>query len=145
MQTQSPLPSVSQLKAEARLLRRESQNQGRPVSHSAALERIAVYYGFRDWNTLRARASAMKALQIGMQVEGRYLGQPFTGVVHGLAACGSRGHQRITLQFTRPVDVVRFASFSSWRQRVSAVITACGRSPQKTSDGQPQLVVGPRA
>ncbi|MEX0301370.1 MAG: glyoxalase superfamily protein, partial [Leisingera sp.] len=64
--------------------------------------------------------------------------------VHGLAACGSNGHRRITLQFDRPVDVVQFDSFSSWRHRVTAVIDAGDRSPQKTSNGQPHLVVASR-
>lgn len=143
MQSPSALPSVAQLKAEARLLRQHSQVQGQPISHSTALERIARYYGFRDWNTLCALASNAPDLQVGMRVEGRYLGQPFTGYVHGLAACGSNGHRRITLRFDSPVDVVRFDSFSSWRQRVSAIIGADDRSPQKTSDGCPQLTVSP--
>ena len=143
MQTNSALPSVTQLKAEARLLRRHSKAQGQPISHSTALERIAQYYGFRDWNTLSARASNAPELQVGMQVEGSYLGQPFTGYVHGLTACGSNGHRRITLQFDSPVDVVQFDSFSSWRQRVSAVIDADDRSPQKTSNGLPHLTVSP--
>ncbi|MBY6140282.1 hypothetical protein KUV26_12615 [Leisingera daeponensis] len=145
MQTNSALPSVAQLKAEARLLRKHSQAQGQPIPHSTALERIAQYYGFRDWNTLHTRASNAPELQVGMRVEGRYLGQLFTGYVHGLAACGGNGHRRITLQFDAPVDVVQFDSFSSWRQRVSAVINAEDRSPQKTSNGLPHLTVSPLA
>ena len=143
MQKDTPLPTIRQLKAEARLLRTEAANQGQIISHSTALERIAQYYGCRDWNTLHARASNAPELQVGMRVEGRYLGQPFTGYVHGLAACGPNGHRRITLQFDTPVDVVQFDSFSSWRQRVSAVIDAADRSPQKTSNGQPHLLVSP--
>ncbi|MBY6056513.1 glyoxalase superfamily protein [Leisingera daeponensis] len=145
MQTNSALPSVAQLKAEARLLRKHSQAQGQPIPHSTALERIAQYYGFRDWNTLHTRASNAPELQVGMRVEGRYLGQLFTGYVHGLAACGGNGHRRITLQFDAPVDVVQFDSFSSWRQRVSAVINAEDRSPQKASNGLPHLTVSPLA
>lgn len=145
MQTNSVLPNVPQLKAEARLLRKHSKAQGLPISHSTALERVAQYYGFRDWNTLSARASNAPELQVGMRVEGRYLGQPFTGYVHGLAASGSNGHRRITLQFATPVDVVQFDSFSSWRHRVSAVINSEDRSPQKTSNGLPHLTVSPLA
>lgn len=145
MQTNSALPPVPQLKAEARLLRKHSEAQGQPLSHSTALERIAHYYGFRDWNTLSARASNAPELRLGMRVEGRYLGQPFTGCVRGLAACGGDGHRRITLHFDAPVDVVQFDSFSSWRQRVSAVINADDRSPQKTSNGLPHLTVRPLA
>ncbi|WP_027256880.1 MULTISPECIES: glyoxalase superfamily protein [Leisingera] len=143
MQQQPALPPVPQLKAEARLLRKHSQAQGQPISHSTSLERIAQYYGFRDWNTLSARASNILDLQVGMRVEGKYLGQPFTGYIHGLSACGTNGHRRITLQFDTPVDVVRFDSFSSWRQRVSAVIGADDRSPQKTANGLPHLTVSP--
>ncbi|WP_424977225.1 glyoxalase superfamily protein [Leisingera sp. S232] len=143
MQKDTPLPPVGQLKAEARLLRTEAAKLGQPISHSTALERIAEYYGYRNWNILHARAANAPELQVGMRVEGCYLGQPFTGYVHGLAACGPNGHRRITLHFDKPVDVVQFDSFSSWRQRVSAVIDAGDRSPQKTSNGQPHLAVSP--
>lgn len=145
MQRPSSLPALAQLKAEARQLRQHARAQGAPVSHAAALERIAQYYGFRDWNTLRARASNLPELQLGMAVSGRYLGQPFTGHVHAIAACGSGGCRRITLQFDRPVDVVTFDSFSNFRSRVSAIIGQDGTSPQKISGGQPQLVVTPLA
>lgn len=144
MQVPSTLPTLPQLKAEARQLRQQAQNQGQPISHSKALEQIARQYGFRDWNTLHARASNMPELQLGMQVTGRYLGQPFTGEIRALAAYGPQGHQRITLQFDTPVDVVTFDSFSNYRSRVSAVITADGCSASRTSNGQPQLVVTPR-
>lgn len=144
MQVPSTLPTLPQLKAEARQLRQQAQNQGQPISHAKALEQIARQYGSRDWNTLHARASNMPELQLGMQVTGRYLGQPFTGEIRALAAHGPQGHQRITLQFDAPVDVVTFDSFSNYRSRVSAVITADGCSASRTSNGQPQLVVTPR-
>ena len=143
MQSPSSLPTTRQLKAEARLLRTQAARHGTPISHAAALERIAHYYGYRNWNTLRARTSNTPELQLGMRVSGRYLGQPFTGEVYGLASHGTQGHRRVTLQFDTPVDVVRFASFSSLRRRVSATIDDTGRSPQKTSDGQPHLVLTP--
>lgn len=144
MQTPSALPTLAQLKAEARQLRQLTHKQGQPITHANALEHIARQYGFRDWNTLHARASNMPELQLGMQVTGRYLGQSFTGEIRGLAACGPQGHQRITLHFDAPVDVVTFDSFSNYRSRVSAVITADGCSASRTSNGQPQLVVTPR-
>ena len=76
-------------------------------------------------------------------MSGRYLGQDFTGHVYGLSHFGPDGGMRITVHFDAPVDVVTFDSFSSYRQRVSGVINAEGRSPQKTSNGEPQLVVVP--
>jgi hypothetical protein len=55
MQTPSALPTLAQLKAEARQLRQLTQKQGQPITHANALEHIARQYGFRDWNTLHAR------------------------------------------------------------------------------------------
>lgn len=139
MPSHSPLPSPQQLKAEARQLRAEAAKRGTPVPHATALERIAHYYGFRDWNTLHARAARAPDFRIGMRVRGRYLGQRFTGEILALTALGRQGHRRITLKFDTPVDVVRFASFSNLRQRVSATIDGSGRSPRKTSGGEPHL------
>ncbi|MFW8593952.1 glyoxalase superfamily protein [Cribrihabitans neustonicus] len=141
MKSPSALPSLQQLKTEARLLRREAAKNGPPIPHATALERIAHYYGYRDWNTLRARASRTPGFQIGMRVEGRYLGQRFTGEILSLSALGCQGHRRITLKFDSPVDVVRFGSFSNLRQRVSATIDGSGRSPQKASGGIPHLLI----
>ena len=50
-------------------------------------------------------------------------------------------HLRIVLQFDEPVDVVTFESFSAYRSRISAVINPEGVTVEKTSDGQPQLVM----
>ena len=48
---------------------------------------------------------------------------------------------RTTLHFDEPVDVVSVESFSSFRQRVTCTLTPDGRTPQKTSNGEPQLVL----
>ena len=49
--------------------------------------------------------------------------------------------QRVTLHFDAPIDVVQFDSFSSFRQRVTAVIGVAGRSVEHTSNGTPHLVL----
>ncbi len=137
------LPSVTELKTQARRLRDSLRASGVDLSHSAALEQIAHQHGARDWNTLHALAGNQLTLRIGERVKGRYLGQPFTGEVRGLAVRGDGSHQRVTLHFDEPVDVVTFDSFSAYRQRVSADIGPDGTSPQRISTGEPQLVVMP--
>ncbi|MGE4325779.1 MAG: glyoxalase superfamily protein [Pseudodonghicola sp.] len=142
-------PKIAGFKARAKSLRAKLAAQGTEISHSQALELVAHQEGARDWNTLRALASRpardtnARPLAVGDRVTGRYLGQPFTGRVHGLSHSPYSPHMRITLHFDTPVDVVRFDSFSAFRQRVTATIDENGHSPQKTSDGVPQLIVGP--
>lgn len=141
--TSSDPSRIAGLKAQARRLRAILQETaGTTVSHAQALELVARQHGARDWNTLRARNSPPKAseLSVGATVSGRYLGQPFTGRVIGLGAL-SGGTMRVTLHFDQPVDVVTFESFSAFRQRVSCVLGPDGRSPAKTSDGAPHLVI----
>jgi len=45
----------------------------------------------------------------------------------------------VTLRLDQPVDTVRFDSFSNLRRTIHATIGADGLSPQRTSDGAPQL------
>ncbi|PJE36680.1 hypothetical protein CVM52_10855 [Pseudooceanicola lipolyticus] len=135
---------IDRFKAQARQLRTELAGKGRAIGHGEALEIIARQNGARDWNTLRALAARPgnnRPLSVGDRVTGRYLGQPFTGYVHGLSHSAQSDYQRITLQFDTPVDVVSFDSFSSFRQRVSGVIDATGQSLYRTSNGEPQIVV----
>lgn len=135
---------ITGYKTQARRLRRELAETGTEISHAQALELVAHQNGARDWNTLRALAARpgnARPLSVGDRVAGRYLGQAFTGYVHGLTHGPNAKHRRVTLQFDDPVDVVTFDSFSSFRHRVSATIGEDGRSFYKTSDGQPQLVV----
>ncbi|MHA6263006.1 glyoxalase superfamily protein [Arenibacterium sp. CAU 1754] len=137
-------PRVEAFKAQARRLRTQLAGTGTDISHSQALELVAQQQGARDWNTLRALASRPgnnRPLAVGDRVTGHYLGQPFTGYVHGLSHGEHGDHSRITLHFDDPVDVVTFDSFSSFRQRVSATIGPDGRSPRKTSNGEPQIIV----
>lgn len=135
---------IAGLKQQAKRLRIQLSEAGTPVGHSQSLEMIAKQHGARDWNTLRALAARpgnQRPLAVGDRVTGRYLGQAFSGYVYGLSHGEHAGFQRITLQFDEAVDVVTFDSFSSFRQRVSGTIGKDGKSPRKTSDGVPQLIV----
>ncbi len=134
---------VSELKAQAKRLRERLRSADVILSHSEALELVAHQQGAKDWNTLRAMAGNRLHLRVGDRVKGRYLGQPFNAVIRGLTMLGDGGHRRVTLQFDAPVDVVRFDSFSAFRQRVTGEIGWDGRSTRHTSDGEPQLVVQP--
>lgn len=143
-------------KQQAKRLRAFLQEQGRPVSHGEALEMVARQHGFRDWNTLAAASTATAApasapavpprnsappLEVGALVGGRYLNQPFVGEVLSVTALSDGEHFRITLHFAEPVDVVTFDSFSAFRRRVTATVNRDGISPQKTSNGLPQMVI----
>jgi len=133
------LPTLAAAKAMARALRAGPGGQG--LSHSAALERVARAHGFADWNGCRAAIAGI-APAPGDRVAGRYLGQWFRGRIRRAQAEG-QGWTRITVDFDHPVDVVRFAAFSNLRRRVSASIGPAGHSRERTSDGQPQLVLCP--
>ncbi|WP_209505103.1 MULTISPECIES: glyoxalase superfamily protein [unclassified Ruegeria] len=134
---------LEELKEQAKRLRRKLRDTGVQLSHGQALELVAHQHGVRDWNTLHAMAGNRMRLRVGDRVEGRYLGQPFTAEIRGLTMLGDGAHRRVTLQFDTPVDVVRFDSFSAYRQRVTGEIGWDGRSRRHTSDGEPQLVVRP--
>ncbi|NMM44289.1 hypothetical protein HH303_07355 [Rhodospirillaceae bacterium KN72] len=144
MTSPSPLPSLDALKAQAKRLRTELEASGNPVSHGQALELIARQYGFRDWNTLHARtgnAPPPPPFTVGQIVEGTYLGQPFIGEVIGLQSQAGGSLYRLTLDFEEPIDVVTFDSFSNFRKRVSCTVDRNGRSPEKTSNGRPQVAL----
>lgn len=134
---------LAELKAQAKRLRSQLRDTGVEITHSRSLELLARQHGVRDWNTLVAGIGNALRLRVGDRVTGRYIGQPFAGVVKSLTAMDDGEHRRVTLHFDAPVDVVRFDSFSSLRQRVSGLIGPDGRSPQRTSDGVPQLVIDP--
>ena len=135
------LNSLSEAKSQAKALRDALVGQSTRISHAQALELVAHQNGARDWNTLHAKLSRPEpqALQLNDEVKGRYLGQAFTGRIMALSRVGS--NLNISLQLDQPVDTVRFESFSNMRRRIRGVIGPDGRSPQKTSDGVPQLVI----
>ena len=136
------LPSIDDLKAQARRLRVRLTADGKAIGHGEALELVACQYGYRDWNTLYAAARNQPSrgpVALGSKVRGRYLGQPFQGQVIGIKPLTDHGRYRVTLHFDEAVDVVTFASFSAFRQRVTCTIDRSGRTAEKTSDGRPHL------
>jgi len=137
------ISTIAELKTQAKRLRERLRLTGVQISHGQALELLAHQHGVKDWNTLHAMAGNRMLLRVGDRVDGRYLGQPFTAEIRGMTMLGDGAQRRLTLQFDTPVDVVRFDSFSSYRQRVTGEIGWDGRSTRRTSDGEPQLVVRP--
>lgn len=141
-----PMPSVEDLKAQAKRLRTQLAVLNTPVSHSQSLELLAQQMGMRDWNTLQARAAALfnrrPPWAVGDFVRGRYLDQPCAGRILSLSAIAG-GRYRMTLHLDEAVDVVTFDSFSSFRQRINATVDSHGVSVGKRSDGVAHLVLQP--
>jgi hypothetical protein len=143
---QSPkLPSLDVLKDQAKRLRDTLGRQGTTVNHSRALELIAAQYGFRDWNTLMnavGNRPSARSYNIGDQVTGQYLGQKFAGrIVAVTAMTSSHGRYRVTFDFDEPVDVITFESWSAFRKRVTVTLDEDGLTVEKTSNGQPHMVL----
>ena len=132
-----------QAKARARAIRAEAALGNCPISHAAALERVAAELGAVDWNTLSAQLPDAPdiPLQVGDRVEGRYLNHAFEGSVRTTRSIGDGDAFEVTIDFDQPIDVVAFDSFSALRRRVTARISPSGVSFAKTSDGVPHLVV----
>ncbi len=142
MNSTFPVPSISELKQQAKRLRARLAEDGDFISHSESLELIARQYGKRDWNTLYAAAGNRRATPVfvGARMKGRYLGQAFEGDVVAVNLL-SPGRTRVTVVFDDAIDVVAFESFSAFRRRVTATIGNDGKSAEKTSDGVPQFIV----
>lgn len=134
--------TLPQAKARAKSLRADLATQGHAISHAQALELVARQNGARDWNTLHALlAKAEKPLfHVGQSLSGRYLGQRFTGRLLSVSAAGDRFFD-LTIRFDEPVDVVTFASFSALRRQIRCKVDRAGISPQKTSNGEPHVVL----
>ncbi|MBY9068451.1 hypothetical protein K1X12_16235 [Hyphomonas sp. WL0036] len=139
----SQITNREQAKARARELRAELAASGAPVSHSQALELVARELGYRDWNTASARLSNEPEvpLQVGDQVAGRYLKQPFAGRVLAVREIYDGAAFEVTIHFDEPVDVVEFDSFSNLRTRVTITVSPGGVSQARTSDGVPHMIV----
>ncbi|PTX54073.1 hypothetical protein C8N43_2878 [Litoreibacter ponti] len=140
----NPLPSVEELKAQAKRLRSQLAVLNTPMSHSQSLELMAQQYGLRDWNTLRAKASALSNHRppwaVGDFVRGRYLDQPCAGRIVAMSVRGD-GRYQISLHLDEAVDVIPFEGMSNWRQRINATMSAVGLSVGRRSDGVPHLVL----
>ncbi len=138
------LPSINALKAQAKQLRAALAKRGEPLSHSQTLELIAQQQGYRDWNTLYAAIGnrpPLLSLRPGDRVQGKYLSRPFAAEILGVQTSSAACRVRLTLQFDEPVDVVSFKSFSSFRHRVTCTLNADGTTSEKTSDGEPHMVL----
>jgi hypothetical protein len=133
--------TLAEAKAQAAALRDALGRDGTRISHAQALEAVAKQNGARDWNTLHARLARAEPapFQLGQSVRGHYLGQAFSGRIQSVAKVGR--HFDLSIQLDTPIDTVRFASFSNLRRRIGGVVAPDGRSPRKTSDGEPQLIV----
>lgn len=135
------LPTRDALKAQAKTLRADLSARGQTITHAQALETVAHQWGARDWNTLSAQAAATPlSYTPGQRISGRYLGHTFEGIVKA-ARLSSSGMWSLTLRFDAAIDVVTSAHFSALRRQVSATVRADGTTAQKTSDGQPHLVL----
>lgn len=149
----SPLSGdrILDFKQQAKRLRLALAETGRAISHGEALEMVARQHGHRDWNSLSAATGRSSGetrppaspLAVGRSVTGRYLGQTFTGEIRSVTALADGEHARLAIHFSEPVDVVTFDSFSAFRRRIHATVNRQGISPQRTSDGQPHLVIDP--
>ncbi len=137
-----PLPPLDRLKDQAKRLRSSLGANGNTISHSQALEALAVQYGYRDWNTLHAAAGNRYnglPVALGQTVTGAYLGQPIIGEVISVSAYETGGRWRVTLKLDEAVDVVTFDSFSAYRSRITATIGSDGKTVEKPSYGNPHL------
>ena len=139
-----PLPSMENIKQQAKRLRAQIAGDATPISHSQSLELIAHQYGYKDWNTLHAAVGNQPPappFALGNRVTGLYLGNRFEGEIIAITAHGHSDRYRVTINFDEPVDVIKFEGWSAYRKRVSSNITPEGRSVEKTSDGLPLMQI----
>ena len=140
------IPDRGTLKTQAKRLRKSLEGEGNFITHSEALELIAHQHGMKDWNTLSAAAplNAPKQntrLAVGETISGHYLGHPVTGKIISLASLNNGSHFRLALHLDTPVNVIKFEGIKALRRRINATITKAGKTIEKTSDGQPHLVL----
>lgn len=136
------VPSLDALKAQAKRLRMAMAEKQTPISQSIALETIARQWGFRDWNTLcaKAKSNAPRGWHVGQRVSGHYLGHMFEGSLKAVRSA-TAGYWYLTVIFDTPVDVVTSEAFSAYRKQVNVTLTEDGVTPAKTSDGQPHMIL----
>ena len=136
------VPSLAEAKRKAKQLRTELAARGTQISHAQALEATAHRHGFRDWNAFCAmiRDRAPDGWHAGGRVSGVYLSQPFSATVL-TAEQQQPGWFRLALDLDEAVDVVQFDSFSNLRKRIRVVVGPDGHSKERTSDGQPHVVL----
>jgi len=138
------LPSLKAVKEQAKRLRADLSDGHSSISHSKSLELIAHQFGFKDWNCLHAAIGNRgpdTPVNVGETVHGRYLGQPFTAEVLGVQTMAGASRFRLSLNLIEAIDVVKFDSFSSFRKRIACTINRQGISAERTSNGNPQMVL----
>ena len=138
------LPSLEQLKHQAKALRAELETGGNSISHSRSLELLAHQHGYKDWNGLHAAIGNRQVIcpvALGKRVSGTYLGQAFQGEVTGIQMRASDDRFRVTFVFDEAVDVVTFEGMSNFRKQVHCIIGRDGKTVEKTSNGEPHLVL----
>lgn len=138
-----PLPSSYILKKMAMRYRAARSKQGVVISHARALELVAKWHGYRDWNTVSAilnNTSPPDQYESGAKVEGRYLDRPFTGRILTSTPLDAV-KIRLSLELDSPIDVVASEHFSAFRKRITGVVGSDGRSEEVLSNGAPQLVL----
>lgn len=135
------LPSLDDLKQQARGLRRSLAERGQDISHAASLEHLARQLGYRDWNTLHAAVGnrPKPPFQLGQRISGTYLGQDITGEIIGLRSLADGARHHLTLRFDAAVDVVTFEGMTNFRLQVQVTVDRKGETFEKTSDGIPHL------
>ncbi|MFP1632048.1 glyoxalase superfamily protein [Zhengella sp. ZM62] len=135
------LPTIDDMKAQAKRLRADLETRGTPLSHAQALELVARQHGHRDWNTAHAAAGNRPpaSFHVGQVLTGTYLDQKFLGEVIAVQRLGEGDRWRLTFRFDEPVDVVTFDSFSAYRHRVTVTVNGEGVTAEKTSNGKPHM------
>jgi len=138
------VPPVAALKAQAKRLRAAMAEKNTPLTHAMALEAVARQWGYRDWNTLSAKAHASAAVgwHVGQAVTGAYLGHEFTGRLKAVRAA-TGGFWYLTVVFDTPVDVVESAAFSAFRKQVNVVLGETGVTRERLSNGTPHMRLVP--
>lgn len=138
------LPSLDELKQQAKTLRSKHETSSGQINHSRSLELLAHAYGYKDWNTLHAAVGNKPVgcpVTLGQRVTGAYLGQAFRGKVKGIKILGPNEHFHITLVFDEAVDVITFEGMTNFRKQVIGVIGVDGKTVERTSNGLPHLTL----
>ncbi len=136
------LPTVMQAKDQAKRLKEKMAADGTKIGHAKALELVSHQHGFRDWNALLAAIGNAPSCPWALndQVSGAYLSQPFTGTIVAIATL-KPGWFRVELHLDAAVDVVTSDGFSNLRSRIRGIVGPKGHSVERTSDGEPHLVL----
>ncbi len=145
MNAHGTLPTLPALKDQAKRLRHDLAASGHQIGHGQALELLAHQHGYRDWNTLHAAADRPKpntrTWQVGERVTGKYLGRAFAGRIVSVRTISDGGWFRLAIHFDAPLAVAELGGLPVLRQRIHGNVGPDGRTVEKTSNGQPHLVL----